>query len=183
MRIFDFIKLDKNIINKIEFIDLPGLDRKDNSFYDNKYYDKIIKFSNVCIYINEPKTINDKNIVMKKIERFSEDKKKVFPNLRSKFIKTCLFLINKSDTLNEDSDREKTVQNLIKNFPPEEIVSKDDINISFFSAQSFLEYLDIYDRFVESIYINTTYFLKSLYDEWAGKITFKNFASLELKKN
>jgi len=177
LRIFDFIKLDKNIINKIEFIDLPGLDRKDNSFYDNKYYDKIIKFSNVCIYINEPESINDNNRVMKMKERFSEDKNKVFPNLRSKFIKTCLFLINKSDTLIEDSDREKTVQNLIKNFPPEEMVSKDDINISFFSAQSFLEYLDIYDRFVESIYINTTYFLRSLYDEWAGKITFKNFAS------
>ena len=177
LRIFDFIKLDENMINKIEFIDLPGLDRKNNTFNDNKYYDKILKFSNVCIYINEPKSINDKNSVMNMIERFSEDKKKVFPNLRPKFIKTCLFLINKSDTLIEDSDREKTVQNLIKNFPSEEMVSKDSINISFFSGQSFLEYLDIYDRFVDSIDINTIYFLKLLYEEWAGKITLRNFAS------
>jgi len=33
------------------------------------------------------------------IERFSEDKNKVFPNLRAMFISTCLFLINKSETL------------------------------------------------------------------------------------
>jgi len=177
LKIFDFIKLDENMIDKIEFIDLPGLDRKDNTFNDNKYYDKILKFSNVCIYINEPKSINDKNSVMNMIERFSEDKKKVFPNLRPKFIKTCLFLINKSDTLIEESDREKTVQNLIKNFPPEENVSKDTINISFFSGQSFLEYLNIYDRFVDLIENKTTYFLKILYEEWAKKITLRNFAS------
>ena len=176
LKIFDFIKLDKNMINKIEFIDLPGLDRKENSFNDNKYYDKILKFSNVCIYINEPESIYDNNSVMKMIERFSEDKKKVFPNLRSNFIKTCLFLINKSDTLIEDSDREKIVQNLIKNFPPEEIVSKDNINISFFSTQSFLEYLNIYDLFVDSIDINATYFLKLLHNEWKGKIFLRNFA-------
>ena len=89
----------------------------------------------MCVYINEPKSINDKNSVINMIERFSEDKKKVFPNLRSQFIKTCLFLINKSDTLVEDSDREKTVKNLIKNFPCEEMVTKDNINISFFSRQ------------------------------------------------
>ena len=89
----------------------------------------------MCVYINEPKSINDKNSVINMIERFSEDKKKVFPNLRSQFIKTCLFLINKSDTLVEDSDREKTVKNLIKNFPREEMVTKDNINISFFSRQ------------------------------------------------
>jgi len=176
LKIFDYIKLDENLINKIEFIDLPGLDRKENSFKDGKFHDRILKFSNVCIYINEPKSINDKNSVTNMIERFSEDKNKVFPNLRAKFINTCLFLINKSDTLYEDSDKEKIIQNLIKNFPPEEMVSKDNINISFFSGQSFLEYLNIKNRFVESISKNTTFELKSLYDEWAGKITIKNFA-------
>lgn len=89
----------------------------------------------------------------------------MFPNLRPKFIKTCLFLINKSDTLIEDSDREKTVQNLIKNFPSEENPTKDNINISFLSGKSLLEYLNIYDRFVNSFNINLTYSLKILYDE------------------
>jgi len=176
LQIFNFITLDENLVSKIEFIDLPGLDRKENSFNDNKYYEKILKFSNVCVYINEPKSINDKNSVMNMIERFSEDKKKVFPNLRPKFIKTCLFLINKSDTLVEESDREKTIKNFIKNFPPEERVSKDNINISFFSGQSFLEYLNIYNRYVESFEINPTYFFKLLYDDWANRIYIRNFA-------
>ena len=48
------------------------------------------------------------------LERFSEDKNKVFPTLRPQFIKTCLFLINKSDTLLEESDREKIVKILLK---------------------------------------------------------------------
>jgi GTPase Era involved in 16S rRNA processing len=176
LKIFNFIKLDENLINKIEFIDLPGLDRKENTFNDNKYYEKILKFSNVCVYINEPKSINDKNSVLNMIERFSEDKKKVFPNLRPKFIKTCLFLINKSDTLSDDSDKEKTIKNFIKNFPPEEKVLTDNINISFFSGQSFFEYIDIYNRYVESFDINPTYFFKLLYDEWAYKIYIRNFA-------
>ena len=68
LKIFDFIKLDQNLINKIEFIDLPGLDRKNNTFNDNKYYDRILKFSNVCIYINEPKSIDDKNSVNNMIQ-------------------------------------------------------------------------------------------------------------------
>lgn len=43
----------------MEFIDLPGLDRKENTFNDNKYYDRILKFNNVCMYINGLKSIND----------------------------------------------------------------------------------------------------------------------------
>ena len=176
LKIFDFIELDENLINKIEFIDLPGLDRKENTFNDNKYYEKILKFSNVCVYINEPKSINDKNSVINMLERFSEDKNKVFPTLRPQFIKTCLFLINKSDTLLEESDREKIVTNLIKNFPSEENVSEDNINISFFSGQSFLEYINIYNRYVESFDLNPTYFLKLLYDDWANGIHIRKFS-------
>jgi GTP-binding protein EngB required for normal cell division len=92
LQIFNFIKLDENLISKIEFIDLPGLDRKENTFNDKKYYEKILKFSNVCVYINEPKSINDKNSVMNMIERFSEDKKKYFLILDLNLLKLVYFL-------------------------------------------------------------------------------------------
>ena len=176
LKIFEFIKLDENLIDKIEFVDLPGLDRKENEFNDNKYYEKILKFSNVCIYINEPKSINDKNSVANIIERYRNDKKKVFPNLRPQFIKTCLFLINKSDTIPEDSDKEKTINNLIKNFPPEENISKENMNIAFFLGKSFLEYLEIYDQYVNIMKENPTSLLSILYKDWASRIYIRDFA-------
>ena len=42
LKIFDFIKLEQDIISKIEFIDLPGIDREDNAFVNNNYYNKIL---------------------------------------------------------------------------------------------------------------------------------------------
>ena len=107
LKIFDFIELDQNLINKIEFIDLPGLDRKNNTFNDNKYYERILKFSNVCIYINEPKSIDDKNSVNNIIQQYTFDKSKVFPNLRNSFNRTCLFLINKSDIIQNEKEKKK----------------------------------------------------------------------------
>jgi hypothetical protein len=52
LKIFDYIKLEQELMNKIEFIDLPGYDRQKNEFNEKKYYHKILKFSNSCIYIN-----------------------------------------------------------------------------------------------------------------------------------
>jgi GTPase Era involved in 16S rRNA processing len=172
LKIFDYIDIDQSLINKIEFVDLPGLDRKNNTFNNNKYYEKILKFSNVCVYINEPKSINDKNSVNNMMEQYLTDKKKVFVSLRPKFIKTCIFLINKSDTIIEEIDRDKTVNNLIKNFPPEENVTKDNINISFFSGQSFIEYLEAYNKYVYMIDKHTLYILNYLYREFYSNIFY-----------
>ena len=92
LKIFDFISLNEELINSIEFIDLPGLDKKENKF-NEKYYQKILKFYNCCIYINEPKNIDDEFSKRNMEKQYLSDKEKVFPELKSGFIKTCLFLI------------------------------------------------------------------------------------------
>ena len=51
LKIFDFVKFDKELIDKIEFIDLPEFDRKNNKNNKDEYYDKILQFSNCCIFI------------------------------------------------------------------------------------------------------------------------------------
>ena len=94
LKIFDFIKLDNKIISKIEFISLSGLVRKNNTFNENEYYKKILRFSNRCIYVNEPKTIDDEDSVKYMIDQYLKDKHKLFLNLRPFFIYTCVFLIN-----------------------------------------------------------------------------------------
>ena len=186
LKIFDFIEIDKDIINKIEFIDLPGPDRKNNTFNDKKYYQKILKFSNCCIYMNEPKTIEDKNSVQRMIEQYSSDKAKVFPTLRKNFIKTCLFLINKSDTLENEDEKEEIVNNLIRIIQKEENdLKKEELNFSFFSGKYFLYYLDIYNQYVTQLNENPIKLLKKIYKDWDRLIvlsTFKNFIIKRIEK-
>ena len=177
LKIFDFIKVDEKLKEKIEFVDLPGPDRKDNVFNENRYYEKILKFSNCCVYINEPKTINDQNSNDRMIEQYKSDKNKIVVNLRPNYIKTCLFLINKADTLESDNDKQKIINALIKNIP--EKVSLENINISFFSAKSFMEYLDYYNKYVILMEKEPLYSIFYLYKEWNSSLInpkkFKNY--------
>ena len=113
MKIFDFIKLDENIISKIEFIILPGSDVKSNTFNAKNYHDKILKFSNCCIFINVIENLDTNENIENMIERFETNRLKIFPNLRKNFIKTCLFLINKIDKLDKNEKRTKLKYNII----------------------------------------------------------------------
>ena len=178
LKIFDFLKLDENIINKIEFIDLPGNDRENNTFNKN-YYKKILKFSNCCIYMNEPKSIEDQKSVDKMIAQYSEDKNKVFPNLRIHFIKTCIFLINKSDFLEGEKERKKITQILINNIKNmEQNAKKNELNIAFFSGKSFEYFLKIQKNFIYLFENNPTQLFKNLYKEWSKTLevtSFKDF--------
>ena len=185
LKIFNYINLDKDIINKIEFIDLPGPDRKNNTFNDQKYYEKILKFSNCCIYINEPKTIEDKNSVKRMLEQYSSDKSKVFSNIRKNFIKTCLFLINKSDNIEEGNEKiKKDIKNsLFKIIQKEEKDLKaEEMNISFFSSKYFLYYLEIETQYIIALEEYPLTLLEELYKGWDKAFTIKNFKSYINKK-
>ena len=167
LKIFDFIELDENIINKIEFIDLPGNDREINTFNKKEYYKKILKFSNSCIYINEPKTIQNQFSVEKMVLQYTEDKSKVCPNLRMNFIKTCIFLINKSDFITEEKDKEKIINVLIENIKrlePDE--PENQMNIAFFSGISFEYYLNIKKNFIELLEKDPTKLINNYYIKW-----------------
>ena len=185
LKIFDFIKLDEKLINIIEFIDLPGYDRKNNKFNENKYYEKILKFSNCCIYINDPKSIDDKKSVDRMVMQYLSDKEKVFPILRKEFIKTCLFLINKSEYL-ENEDRISICNKIYKNISiAEKYLENKNLNIAFFSAISFLEYLEIRNDYIEN-FENIT-ILKKLYNKFNNKLFygfrgFKHYADKTLSR-
>jgi len=172
LKIFDFIKLDEKLINIIEFIDLPGYDRKNNKFNKDKYYERILRFSNCCIYINDPKSIDDQNSVNRMVMQYISDKEKIFPNLRPYFIKTCLFLVNKSETLeNEKEDRISIGNKIYKNVSmAEEDLNKKNLNIAFFSAISFLEYLKILNDYIEN-FENLSILIK-LYNKFNNKIFY-----------
>lgn len=177
------IKLDDNIINKIEFVDLPGADRKNNTFNDKEYYKKILKFSNCCLYINDPKTIDDKDSEKRMLDQYSSDKSKVFTTLRKNFIKTCLFLINKSDTLENEEEKKEIVKSLFQTIKKEEIkLKEEEMNVSFFSSKFFLFLLNIYNQYVIQAEENPQKLVKQLYQDWAKSFTIRSFKSFILKK-
>lgn len=187
LKIFNFIQIDKELINIIEFIDLPGPDRKNNTFNEKQYYKKILKFSNCCIYINAPNTIDDKNSVKRMTDQYLSDKDKVFPVLRDKFIHSCLFLINKSDNIENDKDRQNILNNLFKNMKLiEKDIKIDDMNISFFSGKNFNHYLDIYKLYIELLNDNPYQFIYKFIQDYRKTLIslrgFKNFIKNKLNK-
>lgn len=184
LKIFDFIQVDEELINIIEFIDLPGPDRKNNTFNEKEYYKKILKFSNCCIYINEPKSIDDKASVGRMIEQYTSDKDKVFPILRPKFIHTCLVLINKSDTLETEKDKQNIANNLYKNML---IVEKElkinDMNIAFFSGKCFKFYLDTYKAYIILLKEDPYKFIQKLMQDYRKSFfNLKGFKSSVISK-
>ena len=185
LKIFDFIKLDKDIISKIEFVDLPGPDRKNNTFNEKNYYKKILKFSNCCVYINEPKTIDDDNSVNRMVEQYSQDKQKIFPKLRVNFIKTCVFLINKCDTIDDDNEKLKLESNIFKKISTvEPDLNPNDLNISFFSGKNFLKYIEIMQKYVYFLENDPCLLFLLLFNEYNAKFSsfWKNFKAFILKK-
>ena len=176
LKIFDFLNLDQKIIKIIEFIDLPGNNRKDNNFNKKEYYKKILKFSNCCIYINEPKSIEDGSSIEKMITQYSDDKLKIFPNLRMQFIKTCIFLVNKSDYLiNDKNEKNKITKILIDNIKKmEQSVRDNELNISFFSGKFFEYFLD-QKNFIDSLEKNPHQLFSYLINDWHKQLDFINF--------
>ena len=154
LKVFDYIKLEKDLLDKIEFVDLPGYDRRKNEFNEKKYYHQILKFSNSCIYINIAENLHTNESFNRMKQQYNEDKDHTFSTLQHKFIDTCLFLINKSDELSKKKDKEEAKNNLIEiisKIEPLAGQNKNRINISFFSGKYFFEYLENYQRYVTNM--------------------------------
>ena len=182
LKIFDFIKLEQELINKIEFVDLPGYDREKNEFNEKKYYHKIMKFSNSCIYINIAENIQDKDSFKRINLQYNGDKSNIFPILQPRFIDTCLFLINKSDELIKKKDREQTKNNLIEMITKIEPLAKQNknrVNVSFFSGKYYFDYLEHYKRYVTNMENNPILTLNYLFNQWSSNkfylFNFKNY--------
>ena len=184
LKIFDFIKLDKKYLNKVEFVDLPGLNKKTNTFIQKNgnelsFYDKVIQFTNSIIFVCEPDSNDDETNVVDMQTEYNRNKIKLDNKLKNKAIDTCIFVINKSDLLSSDKQKEKLkgkLKQYIKEVEPN-IPSQWD-NIEFFSGKCFNEFLIYYKRYVEYIDTKPILLLKLLYKEWSKKIFYlKNFKS------
>ena len=182
LKIFDFIKLDNKYLNKIEFVDLPGLNKKNNTFIEKKgnelsFYDKIILFTNSIIFVSEPDSNDDENHVEDMKSEYKRNKNKLDIKLSQKAIETCIFVINKCDFLTNEKQKVQLknklkayIKDIEKNIPPQWD------NIEFFSGKCFNEFLQYYKLYVEYIDSNPFLLLNLLYKEWSKKLFYlKNF--------
>ena len=184
LKIFDFIQLDNKYLNKVEFVDLPGLNKKSNTFIKKNgnelsFYDKVLLFTNSIIFVCEPDSNDDETNVEDMQTEYQRNKEKLDIKLQKKAIDTCIFVINKSDLLSNDKQKEKLkgklkqyIKEVEKDIPPQWD------NIEFFSGKCFNEFLIYYMRYVEFIDTNPILLLNLLYKEWSKKIFYlKNFKS------
>ena len=141
-----------------------------------------MRFSNCCVYINEPKTIDDERSVNMITRQYENDKQKIFPTLRANFIKTCLFLINKSDEIETNEEKMKLENNIVKNISiVEKNINRNNINISFCSGKFFLKYMEVYFNYVNLLENSPDLLFLKLYNKFNRKSS--RFFFMQILKN
>ena len=180
IKIFDLLNLSDELKNKIEIIDLPGFNREENlftkppennnlSYYEQmSFYEKILCFNNICVFINKPEFLDDEINVEKIKKQYSLNKDKIHYENVKNFNKTCLFIINKFQK--EIKEEEKLKEKF------EKIIKAEDENInnliiSCFSAKDYLKYLEFENLFKE----NTDENIKNIWNYFYGKYQKKFF--------
>ena len=183
LKIFDLIKLDEQIIDKIEFVDLPGHNRENNEFNRKEYYTNILQFSNSCIYINDASSVDDEDSVLRIKQQYERDKSFISPLIRKNFIFSCLFLINKADKIPHEEERNKIKKSLYKTISEvEKDVSSNKINLSFFSGKYFFDYLEYYKKYVQIIEEEPILLLYNFLEDYSKSWHLKGIRSYIIKK-
>ena len=112
------------------------------------YYEKILCFTNICVFVNKPENLDDEENVNKIITQYAFNKRLLHPKISSQFNESCLYIINQIDTLDKDTPEEKLIEQfkkIIKEVDP----SINDLKISCFSASYYLKYLSFEKLFKE----------------------------------
>lgn len=170
LKIFEYIKLDQKLIDKIEFLDLPGHDKESNPF-NQKYNSIALRFSNISIYISDAQNVLDGNNIEKLKKQYRFVKLNLHPYLKNKCFYTSLFLINKSDKLSKEGEKIQIKEDLFKIiFDLDNTVNMKNMNFACFSGKFFMEYLKVYKKYVDLPEQDPYKFIELLYDEWASNI-------------
>ena len=123
------------------FVDFPGHNTFNNSFFNNQIYQKVLKMSSFFIYINSGKAFKEDSNKMLLSTIYNEAINIRKSDINSKqFIELCLFIFNKVDLLEE---KERELNNINKQIKETLELQGNDvkINCSFFSSKLYKEYL------------------------------------------
>ena len=166
IKLFDDMGLNNNLKKIIYLVDLPGFGT--GNFYEKIIYNKVLSICNSFIFVarNFIKT-NASKTQLDSIFNGAKDQKNVF---LSKFIKSCLFIINHDGNQNSSEENiieaKIDIQTLIRG------VDYDDIKLCFFNANFYSDYCSNYnyfydwentfkieyDNYIYSNYLNSKYY-------------------------
>ena len=184
--LFKKLKISKEILNKVELIDFPGVDVDEKIVLD--IFHNIIQLSDTFIFMNECNLIkNGENIkTIKKIVNRIENRRFTFD------YNSCLFVLNKADKAEKNIDKNKKKKefedilfqedkfnSFIDFFKKKE---KPEISVSIFCSHYFLKYLTFYNESKDfKNYINKT--IDETIKENQGNSNFNLIEQLEDKFN
>ena len=150
--LFKKMNLSKEILNKIEFIDFPGIDVNEPLIDD--IFNKIVELTDTFVFVNECNLIKNKdNIkIMQRIVSRIESRRFNFD------YNSCLFILNKADE-DENKDninmekKKKEIEEILfgqgNNFSQNFDFFKrknPEISVSIFSSLYYLEYILFQDN-------------------------------------
>ena len=121
----------KILMEKIELIDYPGLDIKDE-FYQEIVFSPLMQFSDWFIFVNNCDLIEERGntdilkTIVNEIISMNENRLKKFS------YKSCLFILNKSDKSSSNLNIEKSNKLFEKIFFNNNKQNNDDLNVNKF---------------------------------------------------
>ena len=177
--VLDDLNLDSDIKNNICFMDFPGHNTKDNFFSQNKIYQEVLKMSSFFIYMNNGKAFKENSNKELLSTLFEEVINIRMGDITPKqFIDSCLFIFNKSDSLESNEKNLEGIEEEIK----EIIGIKDNeskISCSLFSSLHYDNFIKKIDEFKIE---NST--LVTKYSEFKEKLNKPNeLIGLEIEKD
>ena len=173
------LSLKKSLMEKIELIDYPGLDIKDE-IYEKEIFSPLMKFSDGFIFVNDCDLIEEKrNLdILEKIMNEIQNWKFSFS------YKFCLFLLNKLDKSSKSLNIEKSKKLFEKFFIINNEQNKGDLNVNKFSSKLYSHYLQFYNKYIKSFELYITYIMDNLVEsqEKEKLKNYKEFLNLILSK-
>ena len=123
----------------------------------------IIEFTNGIIWVYSPTNIYDYEAMQRIQSFFFRYKSRINVFTRENFIKNNLFVINKSDFLREENNEKDEIEKSlfeIVSCVEGNLTKSDDINISFFSGNYFIHFLEKYKDYIDNLKNEPTFFLE-----------------------
>ena len=144
IKILDEMQLDEKIKEKIELIDIPGLNTE-QKYLDNKKFENLIKYSNGFLFVTKKNATQEKsntNIISRAIDKIRNRK-----ILDFSFNSLFFILTNCESTLNKNmEDKKKDIKNSINSndiiIINENIKDESEFLISDFSNEQYKKYLE-----------------------------------------
>ena len=169
--------LDNNISDKlkkekIEFIDLPGIN-SENELLENEFLSKLIKYTELFLFINDKNTIQEENKeIIKKFFLTILNEKIIF-NLNS-----ILFIVNQIDLIPEIKNKE-ILNKILEDFSKE--INNLYQKITMNDWDDYLKYSKILEKKEKEEKIRCTYFSNEDFKSYKKRMDYEQMIKSIIK--